>query len=525
MLINVIEDIRRAKIAEKSYYEFSKQAWKTVEWSTPLIENWHMPVLCEHLEAVYRREIRNLLINIPPMMSKTSFVSIFFLPWVWLQNPEERFMYASYNASLSLDDSVKCRRVIESEWYQGNWGEKVTLQRDQNAKGIFENTYGGFRKATSVKIPPTGRHVNFLICDDPNNLKDGESEATRHSVNRWWTQEWQSRLNDPQKDVKIVVQQRLHSKDVSGTILDSEQSEEWTQVILPMEFEKSRRSTTIALPGTNGKVWQDPRTIDGELLFPKRFDEQFVSSMKASLGSYGYAGQYQQRPSPKEGGIIKVEYFKPWKYSSPPDLFMRLQSWDTALTANEESSYSACTTWGLFFDQNRIYHVILLGLWRGKLEYPELRDMAKRLYFDYKDNGAIKKEHPTHRPIDVCLVEAKASGSPLIQDFRRAGIVATPFIPNPKKHGDKIERVKLVMPTVRSGVVWLPCQGENFNLTPFAQDFLEHMRMFPKDDSMDVVDTMTQVLIWLKSGEYLKNLSDDESLFDDTPKKPKKRVY
>lgn len=167
--INTIERFELAKkyAAEFSLYQFIKQAWKSIEGDVLFIDNWHIQAICEHLEACYRREIKNLLINIPPRSSKSSLISIALPAWVWLHNPQEKFMFASYAHSLSMEHSLKCRRLIESNWYQQNWSNKFSLTKDQNAKKFFENNKKGYRISTSVGASATGSGANWLICDDP----------------------------------------------------------------------------------------------------------------------------------------------------------------------------------------------------------------------------------------------------------------------------------------------------------------------------------------------------------------------
>jgi predicted phage terminase large subunit-like protein len=278
-----------------------------------------------------------------------------------------------------------------------------------------------------------------------------------------------------------------------------------------MEFESSRKSRTIVLPTTEGKVWEDPRVEDGQLLCEERFSSKEINAYKSELGSYGYAGQFQQRPAPEEGGIIKKAWFQWWKDSTPPDIEFVLQSWDTALTAKDMSAYSACTTWGIFYDHNYIENVILLSMWRGRIEYPELREMTKRLYFDYRDTGTVRNPQFKGRPVDMCLIEAKASGDPLIQDLAAAGVRAIPFVPN--KYGDKIQRVRLVTPLIEGGRVWLPARAPKYEkLLLYADDFLEAISCFPNSESRDLVDTMAQALLKFKEGKFILNPKDERPI-------------
>jgi predicted phage terminase large subunit-like protein len=497
--------------AEFSLYEFFKQAWPIIEGKTPFIDSWHIQAISEHLEACFNREIRNLLINVPPRSSKSSLISVAFPAWVWIRNPEEKFMYASYAGSLATEHSLKCKRLIESDWYKKRWGYKFQLAKDQKAKSFYENNKTGYRISTSVGAGSTGKGASFLVADDPNSAQEGASDVKRETANSWWDQVWSTRLNNPKKDVRIVVQQRIHEKDISGHIMANDDAKEWTKLIIPMEFEEKRRARTIVLPTTEGQIWEDPRTTEGQLLAEERFSIKEINRYKQDLGAYGYAGQYQQRPAPEEGGIIKKPWFQWWKDTTPPQIEFILMSWDTALTAKDMSAYSACTTWGIFFDEHYIENLILLSMWRDRLEYPELREITKRLYFDYRDTGKERNPLFKGRPVDMCLIEAKASGDPLIQDLAAAGIRAIPFVPN--KYGDKIQRVRLITPLIEGARVWLPAKPPNYDrLLPFADTFLESVATFPNSESRDLVDTMTQALLKLKEGKFLLNPRDEKPI-------------
>ena len=338
---------------------------------------------------------------------------------------------------------------------------------------------------------------NILVhnCDDPND-PSGESQAVIDSVNNWWTQKMFNRVDDARTAVRIMVQQRSQSEDdLSGNIIRNDVNNEWIKYILPMEYESSLQSN-----------FNDRRTVEGELL-SCRDTKETVAQLKREMGSYGYAAQYQQRPAPAEGGMIKKKWFKIYKYNTLPELEYTIQSWDTALTANDNSNYSACTTWGIFLDRYDNENVILLSSWRDKLEYPELRDRVKRLAADYRDTGnSILAKNINYKP-ELVVIEAKASGDPLIQDLKRAGVYAKPFIPN--KHGDKIQRVRLVTSLIESGIVWTPCQKNNVEkMADFADEFVTSISYFPNVSSRDYVDTMTQALITLRDSSRILHPKD-----------------
>lgn len=524
LIVYYEELIKRAK-AKESLFEFTKQAWSLLEGGKPFIDGWHIQAICEHLEAVSKGEIRNLLINMPPRHSKSSLISVMWPTWHWISTPNSQFLYGSYSLQLALRDSVRCRRLIESNWYKSRWGDIFRLVGDQNTKIKFENNRTGFRMCTSPSGSSTGDGGDFVVCDDPNNAKDGESDALRRNVLNWWDAVLPSRVNNPKTVAKVVTQQRIHQSDVSGHIIDNDHDDRWVKLILPAEYETSRKSKTIILPSSNGKIWEDPRTVDGELLWPSHYGQKEIAALKSELKTqYRIAGQLQQRPAPEEGGLLKKHYFKWWKQPKSPNLIHTIQSWDTALESSKSNCYSACTTWGIFKDDNEIYNLILLSLWRGMVEYPELRKMAQRLYYDYMDdniNSPIKPDGS--RKPDVCLIEAKASGTSLVHDLIRAGIPATKF--NPNKFGDKIQRVRVVSHLIEAGRVWVPARPPDYTrLRSFADVMVESCAIFPNSDSRDLVDTMTQVLLRLNLGGWLSNPSDDNTM-DTSVSSPREAYY
>src|SRR5579862_8651315 len=198
------------ELATRSLSEFVRQAWQVVEPSTPFVPGFHIDAIIEHLEAVTRGEIRNLLINVPPRHMKSLLVSVFWPAWEWIAHPERRWLYSSYAASLSIRDSVKFRRLIESPWYQSRWGDRFSLTSDQNTKVRVDNSRSGYRIATSVGGSATGEGGDRIICDDPHNVQEVESDSVRKGTLDWWDVVMSTRVNDPKTSAMVVVMQRCH---------------------------------------------------------------------------------------------------------------------------------------------------------------------------------------------------------------------------------------------------------------------------------------------------------------------------
>lgn len=499
--------------AQISFPEFVRQAWPYIHGpAKPYVDGWHLGALGEHLEGVSRFEIRKLIVNYPPRTGKSTVLAVCWPAWLWLQAPHTQFYFSSHSLLLTVRDSVYCRRLIESEWYQRRWGHIFRLLDDQNTKAKFENNRNGSRSSASINSKVMGHGGDILVMDDPNTVKDVESEVQRQNVNDFLAGGWSTRVNNPKKSAMIISQQRTHQSDASGFTMENDRDGEWTRLILPMEFESKRRCRTIILPSTKGQVWEDPRKEEGELLWAAMMGPKEVKSLKNSLlTEYRIAGQLQQRPAPQEGGLLKKKYFRLWNHEKMPKFFQTIQSWDTALTEDDrrKSAYSACTTWGVFRDDNQILNVIALGMYRARVDYPDLRKIAKRLYLDYRDTGVVEiKTDALHRP-DIVLVESKSSGISLISDFRRMGIMAFGF--NPDKYGDKNARVERISDMLEGGRVWVPSLGPDFiALKPFANDLVEICSVFPNSDARDVVDSMTQVLLRLKYGGYLTHPEDED---------------
>ena len=421
---------------------------------------------------------------------KSISVAVALPAWTWTIQPQKRFLFASYAASLSVRDSVKCRRLIDSKWYKEHFGEVFKLTGDQNQKQRFENDKTGSRIATSVDGALTGEGGDIIIIDDPHNVREAESSAVREGVLDWWDQAMQTRLNDPKTGAFVIIMQRVHENDLTGHILRNEYNE-WDHLCLPARYELGHPS-----PTKSSLNFTDPRTKENELLWPERVDHKTLDSLEKSLGSYASAGQLQQRPMPKGGGILKAEWWVPWEKEDLPEIEYIIQSWDTAFSTKEKTSYSARTTWGVFRRHGQV-NAIVLDMWYDRVTYPELRAIAQEAYYEFEP--------------DAVLIEKKASGQSLLQDLRMAGIPVIPYSPD----RDKEARAHAASALLEDGRIFFPYDKK------WSKNLIDICAAFPAGDNDDIVDTCTQAWLRLRKGWFVTHSADYD---EDDGELTKKRI-
>ena len=320
--------------------DFIRSGWHVLEPGTLYRDNWHIGAVCEHLQAVTAGEIRWLIITMPPRTMKSLSVSVCWQVWEWITFPHTRWIFASYAQFLSTRDTVKARRVIQSPWYQERWGDVYQLAGDVNQKTNFENDHRGWRLATSPESVGTGEGGDRQVFDDLHNVREAESDLVREGVITWIDETMPTRFNDISTGTRVLVMQRVHGRDAAGHLL-KEGGYEW--LCLPMRFEPSRLvqykndgspNEDYTPPTSIGFV--DPRKEEGELLWPEHMPLVEVDRIENSMGPYATAGQMQQRPTPRGGGMFKRENLRVIE-ELPEDVVLRLvRSWDYAATDPEK---------------------------------------------------------------------------------------------------------------------------------------------------------------------------------------------
>jgi len=466
----ILEKQIEAENAKFHLKKFVVEAWHVVEASTPFVDGWHVDAICEHLEAVTDGKIRNLVINMPPRHMKSLLVSVFWPCWDWTLQPSRRWLFASYAQSLATRDSLKCRRLIQSPWYQFWYGDKYRLTDDQNQKTRFENDRTGYRLATSVGGLGTGEGGDRIVVDDPHNVLEAESERIRSTTLSWWDETMASRGNDPKTVARVIVMQRVHEDDLTGHVLAQGGYE---HLCLPAEYEGSKYVTVIG--------WQDPRTKLGELLCPTRFGQDELNELKLRLGSRAAAGQLQQCPAPAEGAIFKAHWFLN-RYRTLPAFVRVATFWDTALKADEENDETACITLGAGVDDNSYILRAVHGRW-------ETPDVVRRMV---EQSSWLKSLYGDRYLGDY--VEDKVSGTTLIQYIRRThpDLAVIPI----KVELDKIARAHGVTPICEAGRVLLPEPSIFPESRQWSDDLLTALLAFPAAKHDDLTDAFVYAVKW-----------------------------
>jgi predicted phage terminase large subunit-like protein len=412
----------------------------------------------------------------PPRHTKSEFASFFLPAWMIGQNPKLKIIQATHTAELAVNFGRKTKHLIDSQEYQDVFNTR--LQEDSKAAGRWNTSDGGEYFAVGVQGAVTGRGADLLIIDDPHSEQDVNSPSAFENAYEWYTSGPRQRLQPGGRIVLVMT--RWSTKDLTQKLLNAQSNEnadQWEVIEFP-----------AILP--NGKpVW------------PEYWKLEDLESVKASAGVAKWNAQYMQNPTSEEGALIKREWWKNWEHKEMPVIEHTIQSYDTAYLKKETADYSAITTWGVFRpNEDSPRQIILLDSFKERLEFPELRRVALEQY---------KYWNP-----ETVIIEAKASGLPLMYELRNMGIPAMNFTPS--KGQDKIARVNAVSPLFESGQVWAPLDQE------FAQELVEECAAFPYGDHDDLVDSTTQALLRYRQGGFIDHPEDYK---EEQKPKIKKKFY
>lgn len=447
---------------------FIREAWHILEPDAKLQWNWHLDAICSHLEAITNGLITRLLINVPPGSSKSLIVSVFWPAWEWTQAGKRSYRYiaTAFNEGPVKRDTRKSRDLIMSEWYQSLWPEVVMVR---TAELSFANSDTGSREGVAFGSL-TSQRGDRLIIDDPHSTETAESPVERATTTRKFREGALNRLNDQAKSAIVIIMQRLHSDDISGTIISLKMG--YVHLMLPMEFEVERRCETEI-----GFI--DPRTYDGELLDPGRFPQSEIDKLKRDTTQYAYAGQYQQRPTAREGGLFKREWFDGKIIRQAPAGTIWVRHWDLAGTKKKTSARTAGVKMGKTPDGKYVVGHVVKIQEEGAAVRKLINTMAK---FDGKDCSISLPQDPGQ------------AGKVQAQDY--VGMLAGYKAHANVESGDKYTRAEPFSAQCEIGNVSI-VQGD-WNI-----DYLDELCLFPNGSFADQVDASSGAFGFLLTDETM----------------------
>jgi predicted phage terminase large subunit-like protein len=448
--------------AETNFMEFVKVMWPG------FIHGRHHAVMARKFEEIAAGKTKRLIINMPPRHTKSEFASYLLPAWYLGRFPNRKIIQCSNTAELAVGFGRKVRNLVDGDQY-GKVFPNVSLRHDSKAAGRWATNANGDYFAIGVGGTVTGKGADLLIIDDPHSEQEAALAASDPSVYdkiyEWYSSGPRQRLQ-PGGSI-VIVMTRWGKRDLTGRVIQSmveKDGDEWEVIEFP------------AILPSDKPLW------------PEFWSMEELVKLRNVLPLSKWQAQYQQNPTSEQGAIVKREWWQIWEGDRAPPCDFIIQSWDTAFTKNERSDYSACTTWGVFNldeDPNNV-NIILLDAHKERLEFPELKKRALQLYQEWEP--------------DAFIVEAKASGAPLIYELRAMGIPVQEF--TPVRGNDKITRINAVADLFASGKVWCPEKR-------WAEEVMEEMAAFPNSDHDDLVDSTTQALIRFRKGGFMRLQSDE----------------
>ena len=462
--------------ARTNFMRFVKAVWPE------FVEGPHHQRTSEKFQNFSTEKGCRLIINMPPRHTKSEFASYLFPAWMMGINPTLKIIQATHTGELAVRFGRKIRNLMNSKEYKRIF-PGVTLRTDNQAAGRWETNHGGEYFAAGVGGAITGRGADLLIIDDPHSEQDALSATAMENAYEWYTSGPRQRLQ-PGGSIAIVMT-RWSQKDLTA------------QLVKKMGDLKADKWYVIEFPAILDDDEEDIR----KPIWPQYWKLDELDKVKASLTPSKWNAQWQQNPTYDGTSIIKREWWNVWDKDKPPNLQFIIQSYDTAFSKKETADYSAITTWGIFYpNEGNETHIILLNAIKGRWDFPELKQVAKDQLREYDP--------------ELVIIEAKASGTPLIHELRRFGVFAQAFSPN--RGQDKHVRVNTVAPIFESGHVWRTDDE-------WAIDVMEECASFPFGENDDLVDATTLALLRYREGNLVQLHDDHNDL--EIPRSKRKFEY
>lgn len=445
----------------------------------PFADNWHIQLLCAEVDRIRTQPNTKLAVALPPRSLKSIIVSVALPAWLLGHNPGMEVVCASYGQDLAGQLSADCRRIMLTPWYRRLFPATIL---DRQAIGHLATSSGGKRYATSVGGPLTGLGADVIIIDDPMKPDEALSDVEREKANQWVQHTAFTRLNNKADGRIVIVQQRLHEDDMIGHVMGNARFELLSFSAIAQEDEEHVIRTPFGTFNHTRKA--------GEALHPEREPLEVLKGLQNDMGIEFFSAQYLQSPTPPGGGIVKLDWFNRYDPVNLPPFIRIIQSWDCASKATQHADYSVCTTWGV----TRTEHIYLLHVFRGRLEYPDLRRKVRELAVQHKAS--------------ILLIEDTVAGTPLIQELSREVLAHIKAI---KPKGDKVVRMQIQTPAIEAGNVWIPQEAY------WLGDYLNELAMFPKGKYDDQIDSTAQALAYIKELGSSGNLATSLDLMAVNP--------
>jgi predicted phage terminase large subunit-like protein len=431
----------------------------------------HHKKLAKIFTDVVEGRKKRVIINIAPRMGKSEFSSYLFPAYFLGKYPEKKIIMGTHTAGLSEDFGRRIRNLIDSEEYREVFPQTMVAD-DQKAAGKWSTSAGGQYYAAGVGGALAGRGADLFVIDDPHSEQDVKSNSRLAFDTAWsWFQTGPLQRLMPGGGI-IIVMTRWSLLDLTGRLIDYQTK---NPEAIPWEI--------VELPAILNDGEEDEKS-----LWPEQWSLEALKSTKASIDPRYWNAQYMQQPTAENSAIVSRKMWRIWEGEEPPSCEYIIQSWDTAFETKNNSDYSACTTWGIFYneEENDSPQLILLDAFKDRMAFPELKVVALKHYKEWEP--------------DAFIVEKKAAGAPLIQELRAMGIPVQEF--SPSRGNDKTVRVNAVADLFSSGKVWAPD-------TRWAREVIEEMAAFPVGEHDDYVDTTTQALLRFRQGGFI-SLDTDE---------------
>ena len=453
--------MKARETAASDFMTFVKRVWPS------FIEGYHHKKMAKAFEKVAEGKIKRLIINMPPRHTKSEFASYLLPAWFLGRYPNKKVIQTAHTAELAVGFGRKVRNLVDSDVYSDIF-PGVSLQADSKAAGRWNTNKAGEYFAIGVGGAVTGKGADILIIDDPHSEQEAALAATNpeiyDKVYEWYTSGPRQRLQ-PGGSI-IIVMTRWGLRDLTGQVVKS----------------------SMQRGGDDWEVIEFPAILpSGNPLWPEFWSLNELSALREELPNSKWQAQYQQQPTSEEGAIVKREWWKVWEKETPPRCDYIIQSWDTAFETTTRSDYSACTTWGIWTndEDNAQNNIILLNVIKARMEFHELKKKVMEEYNEWEP--------------DTLIVEKKASGISLYQELRRMGVPVQEFTPS--KGNDKITRLNAVSDIIASGKVWVPN-------TRWADELVDEIASFPSGEHDDLVDATTLALARFRNGGFLRLPSD-----------------